>query len=123
MFDSYTLNRDGPEYSELDGRLVPSRIPLSAFVAGPLAGGPYSDSATASPHPRFVSRHYYKRICPHPYTLHSRVFKEAVSPDASGLEMLYAWAEILQSIEDRCVEVQKDTYQLFDIWYAVGNYF
>lgn len=123
VFDNYTWNRDGPEYSEFNGKRVPSRIPLSVFVAGPLAGGPYLNSTTGLSHPRFVSRHYYNQVCPHPYVVHSSVFKNAVPSNASGLEMLNTWVEMLEKIEDRCVEIQKDTYQLFDIWYASRAYF
>jgi hypothetical protein len=34
VFDNYTWDRDGPEYSTFNGKLIPSRIPLSAMISG-----------------------------------------------------------------------------------------
>lgn len=34
VFDNYTWNKDGGEYSEYNGHLIPSRIPLSTMIAG-----------------------------------------------------------------------------------------
>lgn len=120
MFDNYTWNRDdGQEYSDFNGKPIPSRIPLSALVAGPLVGQPYANSTTSLEHPRAVSRHYYNRVCPEPYVLNSEVVRKTIPADASALETMNIWIEKLRSIKDRCVEIEKDTPQLFDIWYAL----
>jgi len=34
VFDNYTWARDGPEYVEYNGKLIPARIPLSAIISG-----------------------------------------------------------------------------------------
>lgn len=34
VFDNYTWNRDGGDYTRYNGKLIPSRIPLSAFLSG-----------------------------------------------------------------------------------------
>ncbi|OBZ68587.1 hypothetical protein A0H81_11554 [Grifola frondosa] len=39
VFDNYTWNPDGPDYSDWNGHTIPSRIPLTALLQGPIAGG------------------------------------------------------------------------------------
>ena len=34
VFDDYSWDRDGPAYSKFNGKLIPSRIPLSAIISG-----------------------------------------------------------------------------------------
>ncbi|KAF9451156.1 hypothetical protein P691DRAFT_797246 [Macrolepiota fuliginosa MF-IS2] len=116
VFDNYTWLREGPEYSDFNGKLIPSRIPLPALVAGPLAGYPYSNSTTAHTHPRFVSRHYYHQVCPDPYVLDSNVVRNTIPSDASAVQTMDIWLSKLDSIDARCIEIKKDTPQLFDIW-------
>ncbi|EKM82198.1 hypothetical protein AGABI1DRAFT_105512 [Agaricus bisporus var. burnettii JB137-S8] len=115
VFDNYTWNREG-EYSDFNGRIIPSQIPLSALVAGPIIGLPYTNSTTALTHPRAVSRRYYNHVCPKPYIIHSDEVKNTLTADPSALEMMNVWIEKLKNIEDRCVEIEIDTPQVFDIW-------
>ncbi|KAL0955215.1 hypothetical protein HGRIS_004118 [Hohenbuehelia grisea] len=37
VFDNYTWNRDGPDYSDYNGNLIPSRIPVSTMLNGAIA--------------------------------------------------------------------------------------
>lgn len=34
VFDNFTWERDGPEFTEYNGKLIPSRIPLSTMISG-----------------------------------------------------------------------------------------
>jgi len=34
VFDNYTWNRDGPVYSNFNGNLIPSTIPMTVQIAG-----------------------------------------------------------------------------------------
>jgi len=34
VFDNYTWNRDGPIYSDFNGNLIPSTIPMTVQIAG-----------------------------------------------------------------------------------------
>lgn len=36
VFDNYTWARDGPEYAEWNGKVIPARIPLTALISGEL---------------------------------------------------------------------------------------
>ena len=101
-----------------NGKLIPARIPLSALVAGPMAGYPYSNASVAAAKPRFVSRHYYDRVCPKPFVLSAEVVRSTLPEYPTALQVLDAWVEKLQSIEDRCVEIEKNTHPMFDIWYG-----
>jgi hypothetical protein len=115
VFDNYTWNRAG-DYSDYNGKLIPSQIPLSTLVAGPLIGLPDIGLPTAFSYPRAVSRRYYNHACPDPYVISSDEVKHTLPSDASALETMNAWIEILQSVEDPCVEIEIDTPQIFDIW-------
>ncbi|KAF7760911.1 hypothetical protein Agabi119p4_10320 [Agaricus bisporus var. burnettii] len=115
VFDSYTWKRDG-KYAEFNGKLIPSQIPLSALLAGPLIGYPYLDSTITTTHPRAVSWHYYNRVCPDPYILDPTDIMRALTLSATALQTMNVWIDKIQSIEDRCIEIKKDSAQLFDIW-------
>jgi len=93
-------------------------VPTSALVAGPIAGQPYLNSTIANIHPRAVSRRYFEQICPEPYILDPRDTLSAIGTDASAFQIMSVFGKKLQSINDRCVEIQKDTTQLFDYWYT-----
>lgn len=113
VFDDYTWSRE-TNYSEYNTKLIPSRIPISALLSGPIAGQSYSDSAIAQTHPRAVSRRYFEQICPEPYILEPRALLEALGNNSSAVEIMSVFVKQLQSITDRCVEIQKDTTQVFD---------
>jgi len=117
VFDDYVWKRDAP-YANYNGKLIPSRVPTSALIAGPIAGQPYSNSTIAKAHPRAVSRRYFEKVCPIPYILDPRDTLSDVGTDASALQIMSAFSEKLRSINDSCVEIQKDTSQLFDYWCA-----
>lgn len=46
VFDVYTWNVDSNPYTDVGGRLIPSRIPLSAFIAGKCEPPLYSAKIT-----------------------------------------------------------------------------
>jgi len=117
VFDDYVWKRDAP-YANYNGKLIPSRVPTSALIAGPIAGQPYSNSTIAKAHPRAVSRRYFEKVCPTPYILDPRDTLSDVGTNASALQIMSAFSGKLRSINDSCVEIQKDTSQLFDYWCA-----
>ncbi|KAJ3571211.1 hypothetical protein NP233_g3911 [Leucocoprinus birnbaumii] len=115
VFDDYTWNRE-ETYSEYNGKLIPARVPLSALVAGPLAGQPFSNLTIARTHPRAVSKHYFDQVCPEPYLLDPRPILETLGKTASAVKIMSTFREKLQNLNDSCVEIQKDTTQVFDYW-------
>ncbi|KAH0836495.1 hypothetical protein J3R83DRAFT_8131 [Lanmaoa asiatica] len=108
--------RDGPEYAEYNGKLIPARIPLSAIISGPIIGSAFGPG---DPTPRAVHKEYFKKVCPNPTILDSdAVVSESLRYDNSVLasRVFDLWVEKLRSINDPCVEVKLTSSQLFEIW-------
>ncbi|KAH7908997.1 hypothetical protein BJ138DRAFT_1156325 [Hygrophoropsis aurantiaca] len=115
VFDNFTWDQDGPDYSEFNGKKIPSRIPLSAIIGGPIIGSSLEAGDDA---PRSVSREYFKKVCPNPTIIDSAVINENLRLDdkVPALTIYEKWVEKLNSMDDQCVEIKRGTYQLFEIW-------
>ncbi|KAF8966258.1 hypothetical protein BDZ97DRAFT_1729215 [Flammula alnicola] len=130
VWDDYTWNRDGSNYSEFNGRPIPSRIPLSTMISGHILGrGPRDENESLAVLPRSISSRVYERLCPpserviiHRDSVKAHLQESNPSLDidnASGEEILDAWLSYLEIPavkESRCIEVKKDTDHVFDIW-------
>lgn len=136
VFDNFTWDRDGPEFSDYNGKLIPARIPMSAMIsgeiptssifvppywrglhAGPLIGGPFPPGDDA---PRAVSKNFFNEVCPNPTVIDSGEVNEPLryDNDIGAQYMMDRWIEKLNSIADPCVEIAQESYQLFEIWWA-----
>lgn len=115
VFDNYTWNPDGPDYSDFNGKLIPSRIPLSAIMSGPVIGASWP---RGDPTPRSVTREYFKQVCPKPLFMHTAEINEDLRFDSEvpASVIFDKWVDKLNSINDPCVEITRDSYQLFEIW-------
>jgi hypothetical protein len=115
VFTNYTWNKDGSAYSTFEnGRKIPSQIPLSALITGPMAGGPMPAGSGA---PLFVKKEWFDQVCPKSERtiLRSEDVNTHLS-NATGLEVLQNWVEKLNSLPDRCVEIAEESFQVFSIW-------
>ena len=88
-----------------------------AFVAGPLIGGPFEPGDDA---PRAVSRKYFDKVCPKSkrVTISSQEINNETVRFSSTIGASYIfdrWVEKLNSIEDQCVEILQESFQLFEI--------
>ncbi|KAL4062369.1 hypothetical protein J3A83DRAFT_4110097 [Scleroderma citrinum] len=115
VFDNFTWNPDGPDYSEFNGKLIPSRIPLSAIMSGPIIGAPWP---RGDPTPRSVTREYFKQVCPEPLLIDTAEVNEHLRVDSAvpASVIFDKWVEKLNSINNPCVEIMRDSYQVFEIW-------
>ncbi|EMD32587.1 hypothetical protein CERSUDRAFT_161539 [Gelatoporia subvermispora B] len=113
VFDNYTWNRDGSDYTDFNGHLIPSRIPFSALISGPTVGGPFPDG---DPAPRAVAKEYWDAVCPEPTIISSDEVTRTLEADASAETILEAWVARLNATEARCVEIARDSEQIFPIW-------
>ncbi|KAG0696006.1 hypothetical protein DFH29DRAFT_243008 [Suillus ampliporus] len=115
VFDNFTWELDALDYSTFNGKLVPARIPLSAFISGPIIG---SSFPPGDPAPRAVSQEYFKKVCPNPVIIDSWDVNEHLRLNANvpALEIFEKWVEKLNSIDNPCIEIQKQSFQLFEIW-------
>ncbi|KIY44977.1 hypothetical protein FISHEDRAFT_50228 [Fistulina hepatica ATCC 64428] len=112
VFDNYTWSRDPADYSSFNGKLIPARVPLSTMLSGPMIGAPYGPDSNV---PRAVSQEFFRKVCPEPTIIFSEEVKDTlINPTAS--EVMNAWVKKINSMEDRCIEIEKDSGQLFDIW-------
>lgn len=82
---------------------------------GPIIGSSFPPGDAA---PRAVSREYFKKVCPNPTIIDSWVVNEHLRLDDNvpALEIFEKWVERLNSIDDPCVEIRQESYQLFEIW-------
>ncbi|KAI0032867.1 hypothetical protein K488DRAFT_85461 [Vararia minispora EC-137] len=92
--------------------VVPSRIPLTALLDGPIAGGPFPVSDWRPP---AVTTEFFEEVCPHPTYLNVGETKGDLQW-ASAATIMNGIIEKLNSIDDRCVEFVDGTGQLFDFW-------
>ncbi|KAJ7077968.1 hypothetical protein C8R43DRAFT_1245318 [Mycena crocata] len=61
VFEDYVWSHSPLPYTIYDFALRATRIPLNAFVTGPLAGGQLDQNAA---HKRAVSAAFYEKVCP-----------------------------------------------------------
>ncbi|KAI0082141.1 hypothetical protein K474DRAFT_1634064 [Panus rudis PR-1116 ss-1] len=116
VFDNYTWNRDldPPPYSEYNGKLIPSRIPLRALIVGPTAGGPFPPG---DPAPRAVGVEYYKSVCPQSMVLNADAVYAEIGGDPTAAQVMDKWVNTFNSIQDRCIEVSRfSDNQIFNYW-------
>ncbi|KAH0836501.1 hypothetical protein J3R83DRAFT_8138 [Lanmaoa asiatica] len=120
VFDDYVWNPDGSLYSEYNGKLIPSRIPLSALLGGPMVGGPWPPGDDA---PLSVSKEFFHKVCPNPTVLQVPDVNtdEMRFGDISAAYVFEKWVEKIKSIEDPCLMLDPSNNQIFEIWYAVAT--
>ncbi|KAJ8472331.1 hypothetical protein ONZ51_g8588 [Trametes cubensis] len=114
VFNNYTWNRNGSDYSDFNGHLIPSRIPLAALIRGPAAGGPFPPG---DPAPRAVVKEYFDQVCP-PSERHVMMSDEVTNAWEENIHagmVLDAWVEKLKHLP-RCVEINEASAQIFSIW-------
>ncbi|KAI0830864.1 hypothetical protein BC628DRAFT_1312385 [Trametes gibbosa] len=114
VFNNYTWNNNGSDYSDFNGHLIPSRVPLAALIRGPAAGGPFPPG---DPAPRAVTKEYFDEVCPpsERHIIMSDEVTNAYEAEPHAGQVLDAWVEKLKNLP-RCVEINKDSAQIFNIW-------
>lgn len=130
VYDDFSWDADGRNYSTFNGKLIPARIPLSTMLSGHLLGLSEDEARGPSPPPRSISRRVYEQICPKSERVLIRresaqtYLKKTQSPidlDAdTGLGVLHGWLAALNSPEyhaARCIEIEQGSFHVFDIWY------
>jgi hypothetical protein len=90
-------------------------VPIPSTSAGPIIG---SSFPPGDPAPRAVSQEYFKEVCPNRTIIDSMEVNEhlRLNVNVPALEIFEKWVEKLNSIEDPCVEIELESFQLFEIW-------
>ncbi|KIL62346.1 hypothetical protein M378DRAFT_12930 [Amanita muscaria Koide BX008] len=96
-------------YSLYNGHLIPSTIPLSAIVSGPLVGGPMSPLNV----PQAVSEKHFLEVCPNRTIIRSEELRGQLE-GATALQILEAWAAKFGAMEDPCIEIPRGSWSIFD---------
>ena len=87
-------------------------------MVGPMIGGSWGEEGRDVP--RSVSREYFYKTCSEVKVMRSAEVKDTFSGrEPSAKELMDAWVAKIDSMEDRCIEIEKDSFQLFDIWYVL----
>ncbi|KAJ4476188.1 hypothetical protein J3R30DRAFT_3704724 [Lentinula aciculospora] len=126
VFYNYTWDRSPSEYSSFNGKTIPSRVPVSTMLAGPMIGGSFDPSYLADPfftidpspqsHPRAVSSEHYDHVCAgQKKVIDTAIVRNAVA-SWDGKANLEAWVKFLQALPDRCVEIDINAEHIFNIW-------
>ncbi|KIJ11109.1 hypothetical protein PAXINDRAFT_164153 [Paxillus involutus ATCC 200175] len=116
VFDDYVWNPDGSRYTDYNGKLIPSRIPLSALLGGLMVGGPMPEGDDT---PRAVSKEFFHKVCPNPTVLQVpdiNTDEMRFSDDISAAQVFDIWVEKINSIEDPCLMLDPTNNQVFEYW-------
>ncbi|KAF8625518.1 hypothetical protein AX17_006830 [Amanita inopinata Kibby_2008] len=107
----FAWDSSGRNYSKLNDKYIPSSIPVSVTLAGPVAGG--SMGGGNKDVPRAVSKEYFDVVCPEKTVINGDKMKKRLEGATAG-EIVSAWVKELDSVGDRCIEIEKGTGQIFD---------
>ncbi|KAJ6453085.1 hypothetical protein C8R45DRAFT_1039525 [Mycena sanguinolenta] len=113
VFEDYTWSHLPTPYTIYDFALRSTRIPLNAFIAGPLAGGPFPVPDENAVEKRAVSAAFYEKACPRS-AVHL-VSSVGAPTDAEGSALLEWWVKRLSDVHGaRCVEIDSSEQPVFD---------
>ncbi|KZT66359.1 hypothetical protein DAEQUDRAFT_456807 [Daedalea quercina L-15889] len=114
VFNNYTWSEGVSDYSLYNFKPIPSRIPLTALIKGPIVGAPFAADSSA---PRAVVKDFWDLVCPNTTVIQNVDVLYSIETDPTTTSStLKRWLEVLDAIEDPCVEVAQDPRQIFDIW-------
>ncbi|KAI0033002.1 hypothetical protein K488DRAFT_85300 [Vararia minispora EC-137] len=126
VFYNYTWDSDARrDYVRYSNNYTPSRIPISAFAKGPIAGRPFPPQHRAPP---AVSWEFFDEVCEQPARIDIDPQAAEVS-SMSAASLVDYYVSMVQGVESRCVEfvshVGKEVFdytlfgdgsRLLDIW-------
>ncbi|KAJ7214062.1 hypothetical protein GGX14DRAFT_518965 [Mycena pura] len=113
VFEDYTWSHLPLPYTVYDFALRATRIPLNAFIVGPLAGGALPKPDENAVQKRAVSAAFYERVCPRS-AVHT-VSSVGAPTEVEGSALLEWWVNRLSDLQGaRCVEVDSSEQLMFD---------
>jgi len=112
VFEDYVWSNLPLPFTIDNYALRPSKVPLNAFVSGPIAG----DSIHI---PKAVSAQFWESVCPPEKTY---IISSADQPsDAEGDVLLDWWIQKISNVKSTCVEINSNTKIMFDYVYAFSR--
>ncbi|KAI0768689.1 hypothetical protein BD413DRAFT_629446 [Trametes elegans] len=118
VFGNFTWNDDGSWYSDYEqtGKIIPSQIPYSVLLRGPIVGEQFPAGDNA---PLAVTWDYFDHVCPEKRELRRDEIHASLSSPNSVAEITEKWSSILRTLDDPCVQSDKESgpiYSHHDIW-------
>ncbi|EIW63861.1 uncharacterized protein TRAVEDRAFT_111583 [Trametes versicolor FP-101664 SS1] len=111
VFSNYTWNPDGSKYSDYNGKKIPSLIPFSALIAGPIVGDKFPEGDHT---PLAVHRDYFDAMCPDKVTFIREDISEIISFKNSAKEITDGWHDKLAGVKDQCVQTAINSGQIYN---------
>ncbi|KAF7298988.1 hypothetical protein MIND_00847000 [Mycena indigotica] len=113
VFEDYTWSHLPLPYTIYDFALRSTRIPLNAFIVGPLAGGALPPPNELAAPKRAVSAAFYEQVCPRS-VVHT-VSAMGAPTEAEGSALVEWWVKQLSDVQGvRCVEIDSTEQPVFD---------
>jgi len=115
VFDDYIWSHGPFPYTVSDLEFRAARIPLNAFISGPIAGAPFF--APADSFPRAVHAKFWDTICP-PEKRRS-IFSADVPSQVWGTSRIQWWKDEITKKENvSCLEVDTHQKPIFNFRYT-----
>ncbi|KAH9838460.1 uncharacterized protein C8Q71DRAFT_531289 [Rhodofomes roseus] len=117
VYYNYTWRDDGSTISYYNGKPIPSTIPLSALLQGPILGTPSVIDPSAA-HPFAVTEDYYYRVCPENERKYIRTeeVSSLLGTTSTAGNMIEKWVEVFGELPAKCIEIPSDAPSNFDIF-------
>ncbi|KAH9923952.1 uncharacterized protein BXZ73DRAFT_91362 [Epithele typhae] len=116
VFYNYTWSEDG-DYSDYNGKPIPSRIPLSALIRGPIVGDAFPAD---KPSPPAIAEDYWNHACAGRIRSIERTPVHATFKSWYMHDVTDGWVDHMKGVDDQCVEVMRSTGNIFD-WVMFGD--
>ncbi|KAI0370021.1 hypothetical protein BV20DRAFT_1075702 [Pilatotrama ljubarskyi] len=116
VFANYTWNDNGSQYSEYNDHKIPSLIPYSAIIQGPIVGAPFPPGDHSPP---AVHRDYFDAVCPEKVTYIREDISEIITFKNSAKEITDGWHDKLAGVEEQCVQTAPNSGQIYNFEYVV----
>ncbi|KAJ7083041.1 hypothetical protein C8R43DRAFT_909542, partial [Mycena crocata] len=110
------------------------KIPINAFIAGPMAGGSLANNDSDNVLRRAVSEEWWNVVCPPEKVvtmrLHDAMKEMSINENSDSQEMMGRWAETLLEMSAPCVSIEDGTpfdfsfigsSRVLSIWPSYGN--
>ncbi|KAI0644612.1 hypothetical protein C8Q79DRAFT_912957 [Trametes meyenii] len=119
VFGNFTWNDDGSLYSDYDGtgKFIPSQIPYSALLRGPIVGEPFPSEDDA---PLAVSRDYFDRLCPVKFELSREEMHANLTSQTFVEEITEKWVSTLQGLDNPCVQSSQGSGPIYTHHHVFG---
>ncbi|CDO73384.1 hypothetical protein BN946_scf185013.g18 [Trametes cinnabarina] len=110
VFANYTWNDDGSVVSYYNGKPIPSQIPYSVLIRGPVVGGTFPSGDDAS---LAVHKKYFDRLCPKKVELSRAEVRQIIYNPHSTYEVTKKWSEAIREADSACVQSSGALSQIY----------